>query len=79
MTTFATLLLWLNMHEEKIYNMKKQTKRTFRWVNERIEELQTDLESLQSTIDENDRESKDKLVWAKAKVNDLIRLLNSIK
>lgn len=59
--------------------MKKQFRRFLYLANERIEEIQIDVESALNEVDIKDRETRDKLIWAKAKINDLSRLLNSIK
>lgn len=59
--------------------MKKQFRRFLYLANERIEEIQIDVESALNEVDTKDRETRDKLIWAKAKISDLSRLLNSIK
>ena len=45
-------------------------------IEERLEGISIDLKYL---VDNNHTANKDKLIWAQAKINDLSRLLNTIK
>lgn len=59
--------------------MKRQVKRLIYLAKERVEELQIDLEEASNATELSDKRTRDKLVWARAKTNDLLRLLNTIK
>lgn len=60
--------------------MNKQKKWMLLSVQQKIESLQTEIQVIQDCVISNeDKDGRDKLIWSLAKLNDLQRLIHSIK
>lgn len=60
--------------------MNKQGKWMLLSIRQKVESIQTDIQVMNNAVlNKEDKEARDKLIWAQAKLNDLQRLLYSIK
>lgn len=60
--------------------MNKQSKWMLLSVCQKVESIQVDIQTMNGVVlNKEDKETRDKLIWAQAKLNDLQRLLHSIK